>query len=312
MPDEPPIAANLRAIIKAAGSQKAVARMAKVSDGTLINWIRGLGLRDSKIREAAINLGVSLAWLKDNDGDEEREVAAFRARHARMTAGPRDYLRAVLKARNITPVQLAKRMGYDPGVIENVVNGTGRASEGMIEDIVRELPDVSKEDLMRGSESARVLSADGMHGTHGAKHSIVLPPGMKGRMIPLLSQAQAGGWDAGHDDGGWAGEAIFALNVDDRRAFAIRVSGNSMEPEIREGDVVVCSPHAELQAGCVAVVRTHSDQAFIKFWRVRGEKVTLESANPAYGPIHFPLTEIAGAWPVIQRIASGMITKGTK
>lgn len=223
---------------------------------------------------------------------------------------PRERLNDALDRADMTPAQLAKAIGYDAGIITNVVRGGGKISEAMAEKIVAALDHgLTVEDLLAGSDQPQVLSEDGLAGTHGAKPRVALPPGMKGRMVPLLSMAQAGGWDACHTDEGWNGDSVFALNVDDRQSFAIRVAGNSMEPEIMEGDVVICSPREPMTNGCCAVVRTKSEQAFIKFWRQRGDKVTLESANPAYQPIQFPLVEIAGAWPVVQRIASGKITK---
>lgn len=268
--------------------------------------------------KAAILLGITRSYLNQiENGNREagpkivNRLAEIMENAASFSVyNPREKLTAALAEHDLTPAALAKKIGYDAGVIANVVRGTGKASEKMIEAIIKELPELSKEDLMGGSDSPTVISSDDSNGlTYGSKPTVALPPGMKGRNVPLLSMAQAGGWDAGHSDEGWSGECAFALNVDDRRAFAIKVSGNSMEPEIREGDVVICSPAAELTQGCCAVVRTKSDAAFIKFWRKRGDSVTLESANSDYKPLHFPLAEIAGAWPVIQRIASGMIKK---
>lgn len=222
---------------------------------------------------------------------------------------PREKLAFALTKRGLSISQLAKLIHYDAGILRNVIEGSGRISEKMAEAIVREFPELTKEDLLDGSEHVRILSEDGMHDTYGAKPSIVLPPGVKGKMVPLLSMAQAGGWDAGHTDDGWSGECVFALNVDDRRAFAIKVVGNSMEPEIREGDIVICSPDRRPENGECAVVRTRSEQAFVKFWRTKGHDAVLESANPDFKPLIFPLAEIAGAFLVVQRIAAGKITK---
>jgi phage repressor protein C with HTH and peptisase S24 domain len=302
------------------GNQKELARIGDLSDATLINWKRGLGVRPTRLADFAARTGVPLEWLRDGRGDPDEVLAPLRNReesgsvredghHGRTS--PREKILAALDRRRWTTSTLTKAMGYDDAGAVDYALRSGRVSESMIENIVRVMPELAKGELMDGSDSPTVRG-DGLHGTHGAKSSIKLPPGMKGRTVPLLSMAQAGAWDAGHDDGGWTGEGVFALNVDDRRAFAISVSGNSMEPEIRAGDVVICSPRAELSPGCVAVVRTHSGQAFIKFWRQRGETVSLESANPAYDAIKFPLAEIAGAWPVVQRIASGKITQSAK
>lgn len=235
------------------------------------------------------------------------ELDARLARLERMIAGPRATLGAALQRRGWTPAELAKRIGYDPGVIENVVRGLGRASESMIDKIITVLTELTKAELMGGSDSPQVIGD--LHGSYGAKPTIVLPPGMTGRMVPMLSLAQAGSWDAGHTDEGWAGEAVFALNVDDRRAFAIQVNGNSMEPELHDGDMVICSPGKPPTPGCVAVVRTTKGEAFVKYWFPKREMIHLESAHPDYKTLKFPVAEIAGAWPVVQRTSSGMIQK---
>lgn len=222
---------------------------------------------------------------------------------------PRAKLRYAVKAAGLTVQKLAKQIGYDAGVIDAVVNGGARASEAMIDAICREVDGLSKDELMGGSEVPLILGVDGLVGTHGSKSNIQLPPGTKGRFVPLLSLAQAGAFDAYHDDGAYSGEGVFAFNVIGSRSFAIRVSGTSMEPEIMEGDVVVCSPDEQLHNGDSAVIRTHSGQAFIKFWNRRGDSAVLESANPSFSPLTFPASEIAGAWAIVQKISSGKIKR---
>lgn len=236
------------------------------------------------------------------------ELDARLSRLERMLIdGPRGKLVASLERRGWTPAELAKRIGYDPGIIENVVRGLGRASEAMIDKIVTVIDDLSKSDLMGGSDSPQILGD--LHGTYGGKPRIQLPPGMTGRMVPLLSLAQAGAWDAGHTDEGWTGETIFALNVDDRRAFAIKVNGNSMEPELHDGDLVVCSPARTPAPGCVAVVKTTGGEVLVKYWFPKRDHVHLESAHPDYKTLKFSRDQIVGAWPVVQRTSSGMIQK---
>lgn len=291
---------RLEEIAELVGSQAALARIVKVSPPTVTGWIAGSKPYPSTIKKIANRTGISERWIATGEGDKFEGGSG----------GPRALLRKAVQTKHLTVPKLAKRIGYDPGVIEAVVYGTARASEKMIEALVTVLPELSKEELMAGSDSPLMVREDGMEATFGAKPPFQLPPGMKGRYVPLLSMAQAGAWDAGHSDEGYAHGGIFALNVDDRRAFAIKVSGSSMEPEIGEGDYVICSPDTPIRNGQIAVVRTRSDQAFIKYWRPNGNMVSLESANPAYPPMPFPMAEIAGAWPVVQRISAPLIQKG--
>lgn len=196
MPDTPPISARIKALIEAARSQKEVARRAQVSDGTLINWTRGLGLRESKLREVARNLGVSLRWLRDGEGDAEAELTAFRARLQTEPVGARRVLRAAREHAGLSLRELARRTGYQLPILDQLENGHIRASETMIEALCRELPTLSKEDLMRGSDHPSLMRDDELEATYGTKLKLVLPPGMKGHYVPLLSNAQAGTWDA--------------------------------------------------------------------------------------------------------------------
>ncbi|HSI13767.1 MAG TPA: XRE family transcriptional regulator [Chthoniobacter sp.] len=309
MNEPAPIADRLKLLIDAARSQKEVARVAQVSDGTLINWMRGLGLRESKVREVAENLGVSLRWLRDGVGDDEAELAAFRERLQPQFPGARGALHTARESAGLSLAELAKRTGYPTMILSQLESGTIHASEKLIDALCRELPTLSKEDMMGGSDHPHVIREDGMEATHGARVKLTLPLGMQGQYVPLLSYAQAGMWDSSHSDAMYDYTSIFALNVDDRRAFAIKVAGNSMEPALHEGDMVICSPAQQLHNGDAAVVRTRSENVYIKYWHKRGDRVLLESANPDYKPIEYPVGEIAGAWPIVQTITAGKVRR---
>lgn len=219
---------------------------------------------------------------------------------------PRARLRIAMREAGLTCYDLARKMSYEPGVIQNLVFGTGRLSMNQAEAIVRVLPALSLEDLIDGSDDPPILREDGVEATYGAKPPL-LPPGVKGRYVPLLSLVQAGHFDAGHTDDYYQYGSVLALNVDDRAAFAVKVSGNSMEPVLREGDYVICSPKEAARNGDCVVVRTTRSEAMVKFFRRAGQVVTLESANREYPVLKFPLKEIAGVWPVVQHIAAGRI-----
>ncbi|MEI9894270.1 MAG: S24 family peptidase [Chthoniobacter sp.] len=303
------VATRLKRLIDEAKSQKEVARLAHVSDGTLINWGRGLGLRESKMRDVARNLGVSVEWFRDGLGDEDAEIASFRTRLAQGGTGPRRALQLAREAAGLSLGALSKRTGYPVWILTQLESGTARASEKLIDTLCRVLPDLEKEKLIGGSDHPFIIDITGVHGTHGANPPINLPPGVTGRYVPLLSAAQAGEWGAEHSDALYEYTSVFAPNVDDRRAFAIKVSGNSMEPALHEGDFVICSPAHQIHNGDAAVVRTRSEQVFIKYWHQRGDQVILESANESYKPIELPVEEVADAWPVVQHITSGKIKR---
>jgi phage repressor protein C with HTH and peptisase S24 domain len=103
------------------------------------------------------------------------------------------------------------------------------------------------------------------------------------RSVPLigLAQAGAGGFfdDAGFPVGrGW--DEIAFPQVDDEHAYALEVSGDSMEPAYRDGDIIVVSPAAPIRRGDRVVVRTRDGEVMAKVLKRRTTKtVDLSSLN---------------------------------
>lgn len=68
-------------------------------------------------------------------------------------------------------------------------------------------------------------------------------------------------------------------------AFLVRARGDSMEPEIREGDLVICKSQEIAESGQI-VVCTFNESAMLKKFRLLETKqVLLESINQKYDPI---------------------------
>jgi phage repressor protein C with HTH and peptisase S24 domain len=87
------------------------------------------------------------------------------------------------------------------------------------------------------------------------------------RAVPLIgfAEAGAGGYfdDAGFPVGeGW--DEIAFPAVSDEHAYALEVSGPSMEPAYRDGDVILISPAAPIRRGDRVVVRTRSGEVMVK------------------------------------------------
>jgi phage repressor protein C with HTH and peptisase S24 domain len=107
--------------------------------------------------------------------------------------------------------------------------------------------------------------------------------GAAARAVPLLCFAEAG--SGGYfDDGGFpAGEGwdeIAFPAVNDEHAYALEVSGQSMEPAYRDGDVIVVSPAAPIRRGDRVVVRTRAGEVMAKELKRRTTKsIELKSLN---------------------------------
>lgn len=110
----------------------------------------------------------------------------------------------------------------------------------------------------------------------------------RARRVPLIGLAQAGGGgyfdDAGFPVGGGWDEVTFP-EVNDENAYALEVSGDSMAPVYRDGDVIVVSPAASVRRGDRVVVKTIAGEVMAKVLARRTAKsVELASLNPAYEP----------------------------
>jgi phage repressor protein C with HTH and peptisase S24 domain len=103
------------------------------------------------------------------------------------------------------------------------------------------------------------------------------------RAVPLLGFAEAG--SGGYfDDGGFpAGEGwdeIAFPAVSDEHAYALEVSGQSMEPAYRDGDVILVSPSAPIRRGDRVVVHTRGGEVMAKeLKRKTAKSIELKSLN---------------------------------
>ena len=76
--------------------------------------------------------------------------------------------------------------------------------------------------------------------------------------------------------------------------FGLRIRGSSMEPRIREGDVVIVRQQEDADTGDTAVVMVNGDSATVK--RIKKEPdggIWLIPNNPAYEPQHYSPSEVA-------------------
>lgn len=100
------------------------------------------------------------------------------------------------------------------------------------------------------------------------------------RRIPLLGNVAAGKpiWaDENHEE--------YVLAEEDCRCdFALKVKGNSMEPMLREGDIVFVRKQPDVQDGQIAVVLVDDSATLKVLYHIKGG-VQLVSKNSAYAPM---------------------------
>lgn len=118
----------------------------------------------------------------------------------------------------------------------------------------------------------------------------------KARRYPLVGLAKAGGGgyfdDAGFPTGsGWA--EIDGPDVGDDGAYALEITGDSMMPVFRPGDIVIVSPTSKVKRGDRVIVKTTDEQVMAKeLVRQTKREVELSSVNEEHPDPVFRNSEI--------------------
>lgn len=177
---------------------------------------------------------------------------------------------ALARDHGLTASALARRAGLDPTTFNKSkrITREGKPRWPSTESVAKvlEATGASLGDLLGHIDSS--------HRPRGAAH------------LPLIGFAQAGdrGYfdDAGYPVGGAWDEIPFP-EVGDPNAYALEVSGDSMEPLYRDGDRVIVSPAASVRRGDRVVVRTHEGEVMVKLLlRQTARRIELASLNPAH------------------------------
>ncbi len=119
-----------------------------------------------------------------------------------------------------------------------------------------------------------------------------LPPNVepanlgKLRKIPIISWVTAGKWEeVGDSFQPEDAEDWTETDVKGEHVFALRVKGDSMEPEFYEGDIIIVNPHVRESSGDYVVVKNDEEEALLKQLKKYGKQRILHPLNPKYADI---------------------------
>jgi len=179
----------------------------------------------------------------------------------------------------LSPSGLARKAGLDPTTFNKSkrVTPEGRERWPSTESIAKAL-------------AATGISVDGF------VHLIQESAQPAAQAVPLLGFAEAG--TGGYfDDGGFPvgkgwDEVAFPA-VTDEHAYALEISGDSMKPAYRDGDVIIVSPGAPIRRGDRVVVKTIDGEVMVKELRRRSAKmIELQSLNPDHPDRSLPVSQV--------------------
>jgi phage repressor protein C with HTH and peptisase S24 domain len=199
---------------------------------------------------------------------------------------------ALAERKRLTASGLARKSGLDPTSFNKSkrVTSAGRLRWPSTESIAKALKatDTPLDEFMNLVSSQNSPGASKLRGTTYRVS--------KSRAVPVVGLAQAGvggffddgGFPIGH---GWD-EIPFPAQEPDA-VYALQVTGDSMQPLYRDGDVIIVCPGASLRKGDRVVVKTLDGEVMAKMLGRRTSKlVELKSLNPAHEDRQFAPGEI--------------------
>jgi repressor LexA len=176
------------------------------------------------------------------------------------------------------------------------------ATRKLLETLEKARSGKSLDELYRSGDLKKMI--DAVSPEEGASPSavkVVLP-----LEIPLINSVAAG-YPKEFTDLGYparvADEYVRSPDISDPDAFAARVVGDSMEPEYREGDIVVFSPARPVKSGmdCFARLERDAETTFkrVYFEKGEGELIRLQPLNSRYAARVVTREEVAGLYAAV-------------
>ena len=177
-------------------------------------------------------------------------------------------LRKYMSLNNKTQVDLINDLGFNKSAVSTWCNGTRLPRMDKVDALTKYFG-IRRSDLIEDKSESKIKPAT----------------------IPVLGSVPAGiPIEAIQDIIDY--EEIDAATAAKGEYFALQVKGSSMEPRIREGDIVIVRKQDDVESGEIAIVMVNGDNATIKRLLKYEDGIRLMPTNPAYEPLYFTNDEI--------------------
>lgn len=181
-------------------------------------------------------------------------------------------LKLALESRNMRPSVLAYRVGVDRSTISNYLNGRYKAKSEMIEKMANVL-----------SVSSAWLDGFDVPMIDNSKPGIKIPVlGYVAAGIPIEAITEVLDYE----------ELSPELVRDGSEYFGLCIKGDSMEPKMSAGDVVIVRKQPDVDSGQIAIVCINGENATCKKIMKQAGGILLQPLNPAYTPVFYSVEQI--------------------
>ena len=188
----------------------------------------------------------------------------------------KDILSQRRKELNMTMKQVADKVGVSEGTISRWESG--------------KIADMRRDKIMAYAQALNISPAIIM-GWDNVDSSSPSESIHAGKRIPVLGSVAAGiPIDAIEDVLDW--EDISEDMAKTGEFFGLRIKGDSMQPRIVEGDVVIVRQQSDADSGDVVIVQVNGDKATCKRLAKYSSGISLISFNPAYEPMNYTNEQI--------------------
>ena len=190
-----------------------------------------------------------------------------------------DILKDLRKKSNMTQDELAQKLNVAKSTISMYERGERLPSF----DIVTAIADIFRVDV------------DVLYGRKTNHNSLNLQlfaeSPQKGVKIPVLGNVAAGiPLEAITDVEDY--EEISEAMAAGGEYVALRIHGDSMEPRMQEGDVVIVRVQGTIESGETAIVMVNGDEATCKRVKITPDGIMLISNNPDYEPMFYSKKQV--------------------
>lgn len=191
------------------------------------------------------------------------------------------FLKQLRKEKHISQVQLASMLGVTQAAVsrwerDGISPGTDNITK------LSALLGVSVDEILKGERATPV------------KEVLYVPSDRSKRFIrvPILGRIPAGiPIEAIEDVEDWEDFPVDDT-VQGRRYFGLKIKGDSMEPEYRDGDVIIIQQQEECHSGDDCAVMVNGDDATFKRVRLHESGLTLQPLNNRYEPQYYSAQQV--------------------
>ena len=187
-----------------------------------------------------------------------------------------NFIKTRRKELGITLEDIGNYVGVSKGTVQRWETGS---ISNMRRDRIKKLSEILKisPDILLGDAVAEDAVAKENAGTSTVRIPVI---GTVAAGIPITAQEDITGW-----------EEVPAEWVKNDTVFALKLKGDSMEPRMAEGDIVIVKQQCDVENGEIAIVMVDGEATCKKLVK-HPDGLVLISNNAKYAPMFFTLRDI--------------------